>query len=450
LILTVDLADLNEEPSMTRTPATIGALEAILKFNQDRKPKLVRLKLRRMLQDPFRFFRGTNHLFVAAWPELQPPEAGPDILICGDLHLENFGAYRTAEGDFRYDINDFDESMVAASSTDLVRCTTSIFLAAEQWRLAPTQATSVALAYLDHYRKAVLAAIGAGAVGEVAPRSGRGAIWELLGTTASGIQQALLERNTKRKTNGRPIIRRTANHPEVSRRRVDLIRAAFEAHGRKVGEPDAFAVLDVTGRIAGVGSLGVRRYLALIEGEGPPNGYRLLDIKQVEPSVLAGLSLAPQPDYGGDEARRVVQAQTTLQGHPSAGLDALNIGQRCYRIREMIPEENRSSLDRFRKQPAKLREAVETAGLLTAWSHLRGGRLALGPREDQKLDRWSELAEWSGGAAIDAVLAAAARYAERTNQEYAEFHQGVRDAGGVAHGLGPSAVGEEEAITCAL
>jgi len=180
-----------------------------------------------------------------------------------------------------------------------------------------------------------------------------------------------------------------------------------------------------------VGSLGVRRYLALLEGDGPPNGYQLLDIKQAQPSVLAGCSLAPQPDHGGDEARRVVQAQTALQGHPSAGLDALHIGEHSYRIREMIPEENRSSLDRFRKQPAKLREAVESAGLVTAWSHLRGGRVALGPNLDQKPNCWPELAAWCGGAAIDAVLAAAARYAERTNQEYAEFRPGVRDARGV-------------------
>ena len=127
--------------------------------------------------------------------------------------------------------------MVAPSSIDLVRCTTSIFLAAEQWRLTPTHATSMALAYLEHYRKAILAATSAGAVGEVAPRSGHGAIWELLGSTASGIQQALLERNTKRKGNGQPSIRRTGNHPAVSRKRFELIREAIELHGQKRGLP---------------------------------------------------------------------------------------------------------------------------------------------------------------------------------------------------------------------
>ena len=61
---------------MTPAQTECRVLETILRFNQDRKPKLVRLKLRRMLEDPFTFFRGTNHLFVANWPELQPPRSG--------------------------------------------------------------------------------------------------------------------------------------------------------------------------------------------------------------------------------------------------------------------------------------------------------------------------------------------------------------------------------------
>jgi uncharacterized protein (DUF2252 family) len=414
---------------MSQTQTDRAVLEAILQFNRDRKAKLVRLKLRRMLEDPFTFFRGTNHLFVQAWAELRPPAVGPDILICGDLHLENFGAYRTAGGDFRYDINDFDDAAVAPCSLDLVRCTTSIFLAAEQWRLTPTAATGMALTFLEHYRQAVLQATGAGTVGEVSPRSGRGAIWELLGSAAVATQAALLERQTKQGNDGRPMIRRAKNHPGVTRKRFETIREALEESGQSAGEPAAFHVHDVTQRIAGVGSLGVRHYLALVEGEGPPNGYRLIDIKEAKPSPIAGWTTAAQPDGSGDEAQRVVRAQAALQGHPAAGLNVLHVGRRSYRIREMIPEENRSSLDRFRRQPAKLREAVETAGILTAWSHLRGARPTAG--QDQEPDRWPELTQWSAGAAIDAVLAAAARFADRTNRDYAAFRRSVRDAGGL-------------------
>ena len=413
--------------------ASAGVLRSVLQFNEGRKRKFVRLKLRRMLEGPFTFFRATNHLFVAHWSELQPPDLGPDILICGDLHLENFGAYQTADGDFRYDINDFDESMVAPATIDLVRCTTSVFLAAEEWRLKPSQAASMALAYLEHYRKSILAAARAGAAGEIAPRSGHGAIWELLGSTALGTQKTLLERNIDQKSSGTCRLRAIDNHPRISRKRFELIREALNAYGQKAEAPQTYEIHDIRGRIAGVGSLGVRRYLALLEGEGPPDGYRLLDIKQAEPSAIAPITSAPQPDFGGNEARRVVAAQTQLQGHPSAGLDTLSIDETDYRIREMIPDENRSSLDRFRKQPAKLREAVETAGQLTAWSHLRGCRIA--PDQDTAERRQRALASWSAGAGVDAVLAAAARYGERTNQDYAEFRRAVRDAGGPARCL---------------
>ena len=360
---------------MSRTMIDDAVLEAIVRFNRGRKPKLVRLKLRLMLDDPFTFFRGANHLFVRDWPELRPPDLGPDILICGDLHLENFGVYRTAEGDFRYDINDFDDAAVGPSSLDLVRCTTSIFLAAERWKLTPTEATGMALAYLEHYRRAMLEAVGAGEVGEVAPKSGQGPIWELLGSTAVATQAELLDRNTRRRDGGRPVIRRTKKHPEVSRKRFEEIRDAMEEYGRSVGTEDAFRVHDVTGRIAGVGSLGVRRYLALIEGDGPPDGYRIIDIKQgravADPRLHRGASARLGRRRGASGSSR---PRPRCRVIPRAGLDVLEIGSRSYRIREMIPEENRSSLDRFRRRPSRLREAVETAGILTAWSHLRGGR----------------------------------------------------------------------------
>jgi uncharacterized protein (DUF2252 family) len=416
---------------MSRTMIEDAVLEEIVRFNRGRKRKLVRLKLRRMLDDPFTFFRGTNHLFIRAWPDLRPPEVGPEILICGDLHLENFGAYRTADGDFRYDINDFDDAAVGPCSLDLVRCTTSIFLAAEQWMLTPTEATGMALAYLERYREAIFEAAGAGDVGEVAPKSGQGPVWELLGSTVLATQAELLDRNTKHRGDGRPVLRVTKNHPEVSRKRFEAIRDAMEEYGRSVGQPDAFRVHDVSLRIAGVGSLGVRRYLALIEGAGPSDGYRLIDIKECEPSPVCVCTEVPQPDWGGNEALRVVRAETALQGHPAAGLDVLALDSRSCRIREMIPDENRTSLARFRKQPAKLRQAVETAGTLTAWSHLRGARTAAIPGPD----RWPELARWSAGAAVDAILAAAARYAERTNRDYAAFRHAVSESGGLDHCL---------------
>ena len=411
---------------MKNTQNTSGVLSAILEFNQDRKPGLVRLKLRRMRADPFTFFRGTDHLFCRDWPELRPLDVGPDVLICGDLHLENFGAHRTTEGDFRYDLNDFDEAAVAPCSFDVVRCAASIILASEQWKLRPSQATGMALAYLESYRAAVLKAVKSGSVHEIVPHGGHGPIQEILGSTAIATQAQLLKAKTRRKANGKPLIRRTDMVVDISRKRFAEVSAALESHGQRLGKDDAFKVHDLAFRIAGVGSLGVRRYLALVEGAGPPDGYQLLDIKEAKPSAVATCATDTLVGLEDDDARRVVLAQTILQGHVAVGLDVLKIGQQSYRMREMIPFENRSSLDRFQKQPERLLRAVERAGRLTASSQLRGARF----KPDH--DRWPDLVRWAEGPSLDAVLAAAARFTERTNRQHAEFQAAIRDAGGIS------------------
>ena len=80
----------------------------------------------------------------------------------------------------------------------------------------------------------------------------------------------------------------------------------------------------------------------------------------------------------------------------------------------MIPDENRASLDRLRRLPDRLHDAVAIAGQLTAWAHLRGARV-------HGDDRATELAAWASGPALESVLASAARVAERTNREFAAF-----------------------------
>src|SRR4051812_4075878 len=108
-------------------------LDEVLRHNEGRKKPLVRLKLSRMAGGVFAFFRGSNELFAREWPSLAPLEPGPFMLLCGDLHLENMGAYLTDSGEARFAINDFDEAYVGPASIDLVRCGASILLAAEEW-----------------------------------------------------------------------------------------------------------------------------------------------------------------------------------------------------------------------------------------------------------------------------------------------------------------------------
>jgi uncharacterized protein (DUF2252 family) len=401
---------------MSIAEQTGSVLVEVLRYNEGRVPRAVRLKLKRMAADSFAFFRGTDHLFAASWGELHPPDPGPDIPLCGDLHLENFGAYRDDEGEFLFDINDFDEAVVAPCSLDVVRCATSILLAAELWKLTPLRATGMVLRYLDAYRATVTTPLVVRAVDAAAPRLTRGPIEEILGKTALGDQVELLDAHTETlRHGGRRIIRSKDKHPEIDEARAAAVTTAVTEYGRRCGRAEFFHVLDVTGRLAGIGSLGVERFTVLVAGGGSSHSNRLLDVKRCIPSALQPCASRTWPFPDASDAARVVRAQKLLQARTPAGLDVVQVGETPFRMRESIPEENRSSLDRFHERPSKLAAAIEAAGRLTALSHLRGATGLPGE------DRCEPLRAWATGPALDSVLAAAARYAELTRQSHKQF-----------------------------
>ena len=403
-----------------------SALAAVLESNLGRPPRKLRLKLKLMAANPFAFFRGACPLFAKTWNQLEPPDAGPEILVCGDLHLENFGAFRDDDGQFLFDINDFDEALYAPCAIDPVRCATSILLAAELWKLTPLQANGMVLDYLDQYRSAVTTSPEIAPDATVVSRLSQDPIAHILGKAAIAQQSTLLDRKTQLSKNGlRRIVRSKLKHPGVGEARAEAVSEALQAYGISHRDAAAYQVIDVTGRIAGIGSLGVERYLVLVQGGGSPSTNRLIDVKEEDASAWIGILGRTATHPGATEAARVVFAQRTLQARTAAGLDVITIGKKAFRIREMIPEENRSCLDRLQQKPAKLREAILTAGHLTGRCHFRGAKV-------QDRDQRLALSQWATSAALDSVLAAAARYAEWSRQAYLRFKSDLKDPGALS------------------
>ncbi|HYA97152.1 MAG TPA: DUF2252 family protein, partial [Methylomirabilota bacterium] len=88
------------------------------------------LKHREMASAAFPFFRATFYRWMQLWPKLCPEVAGaPELLAVGDLHLENFGTWRDAEGRLAWGVNDFDEAYPLPYTNDLVRLASSAHLA---------------------------------------------------------------------------------------------------------------------------------------------------------------------------------------------------------------------------------------------------------------------------------------------------------------------------------
>jgi Uncharacterized protein conserved in bacteria (DUF2252) len=117
--------------------------------------KDLRLKHSRMKAELFPFFRATYYRFAQLWPEICPDLAkAQHVLAVGDLHVENFGTWRDIEGRLIWGVNDFDEAWPMAYTIDLVRLAVSAHLAAEAGRL-PIKREDICGAMLEGYREAM-------------------------------------------------------------------------------------------------------------------------------------------------------------------------------------------------------------------------------------------------------------------------------------------------------
>jgi uncharacterized protein DUF2252 len=115
----------------------------------------LRLKHQKMAESVFPFLRATFYRWVQTWPDVCADLAkAPRILAVGDLHIENFGTWRDVEGRLIWGVNDFDEAASFAYTNDLVRLATSALLAIEESRLAASGKSACA-EILDGYIKSL-------------------------------------------------------------------------------------------------------------------------------------------------------------------------------------------------------------------------------------------------------------------------------------------------------
>lgn len=125
--------------------------DRLIAFNAPLLPEKVQLKYEAMAENAFRFFRGTCHIFYEDLAAAKPLPLSPLAWICGDLHIENFGSYRGDNKLVYFDLNDFDEALLAPASYEVVRMVTSIFIAFDYLRIEPEKALKMAQLYIKTY-----------------------------------------------------------------------------------------------------------------------------------------------------------------------------------------------------------------------------------------------------------------------------------------------------------
>lgn len=407
--------------AMTQT-STLSAAKIIAGLrttNAGRNPELLAMKYAKMQQSPFVFLRGACHLFYAALPDTPLFRQAPLTWACGDLHFENFGSYKGDNRQVYFDINDYDEGALAPASWDLVRLLSSIRCGADDLKLTPAAAKQVSRDCLDAYCRA----LSRGKPRWVERETASGMISELFAKLQNQKRADFLDKRTTLKGKHRQLKLdgiKALPASAAERKKVEHFMQQFAA---TQATPKFFEVIDVARRIAGTGSLGVERYVVLIEGKGSPDSNYLLDIKEARPSSLSA-PLAErgikQPDWP-DAASRIATIQQRLQAIDHAFLQAVSLaGQACI-LRDLQPSEDRVAITAWGKKLENLSEVVASMGEILAWDQLRAAGRS-GSANADALIAFAARADWQ-----DEMLAAAEEMNRQNQAQWEIFGKALTD-----------------------
>ncbi|RAS25873.1 DUF2252 domain-containing protein [Paraburkholderia bryophila] len=365
-------------------------VKTITRFNAGRDPERLAMKYQAMRSSPFVFLRGTCHLFYAGLPREKVLDEAPPVWICGDMHLENFGSYKGDNRLVYFDNNDFDEACLAPNLYELARLLTSVLVGAADLKVSRAQALALCHTALDSYG----AALVFGKARWIEAETSVGMVRDLFDALASRPRAAFLDRRSVLKGKTRVLKVDGKKALPVSDQQRAAVTEFMNKFAASQPNPEFYRILDVARRIAGTGSLGVDRYVMLVEGKGSPDGNFLIDLKEALPSSVMPHVRTTQPKWQS-EAQRVVDVQRRNQAVSQAFLHAVDFNQRSYVLRSLQPSEDRVALSDWDGKLPRLEEVVNSMAQLSAWAHLRsGGRqhssiadelIAFGNRKDWQL-----------------------------------------------------------------
>ncbi|HEY2649869.1 MAG TPA: DUF2252 family protein, partial [Puia sp.] len=256
----------------------------ILNFNKDRIETIVGLKYEGMAENMYRFFRGTNHIFFEDLAAGNDLPASPNAWISGDLHLENFGSYKSDNRLVYFDLNDFDEGFLAPVVWDLYRMVVSILIAFASLGIEEEKAERMGKLFLKTYSDTLIR----GKADYIEPKTATGIVCDFLTAVSKRKQKDILHKKTIEHKNKLELLLDDPKHIELKKSlKKDLTGHITNWLKNDSNSPYNYKVLDAVFRLAGTASVGTHRYAILLKSlNATGEKYLLLDMKEAIPSSL--------------------------------------------------------------------------------------------------------------------------------------------------------------------
>jgi uncharacterized protein (DUF2252 family) len=374
-----------------------------------RVPELVPIRYGRMSVSPFTFFRGAALLMASDLAHT--PDSGLKVQACGDAHLSNFGGFASPERELIFDLNDFDETLPAPWEWDVKRLAASVAVAGRAQGFKGAVRRDLLLGCARRYRQAIGRFAGMGNLEVWYSMLSRDVLMQAMSGMKVGRRkefQSRVEKATAKATTKdsmkafAKLTTRVEGHlqiisdPPVIVRAVDLLPASeaddlqaamqglFDEYKATLQDDrrrllEGYRFVDIARKIVGVGSVGTRCWILLLEGSTVEQDPLFLQFKEAQASVLE--RFAGESEFG-NHGRRVVEGQRLMQSasdimlgwlHTDDGLDGRS---RDFYGRQLWDWKFSADVDTM--TPRIMEPYVEMCAWTLARAHARSGdRLAI-------------------------------------------------------------------------
>ena len=424
-----------------RATAARDPVGLVLRQDQTRVPNLVPIRHGRMAVSPFTFYRGAA--LVMAADLATTPTTDVRAQLCGDAHLSNFGAYASPERRLVFDINDFDETLPGPFEWDVKRLAASLVVAGRDNEFSRKECRKITLAGMESYRTAMRAFAAKPIL----------SVWYAhlnIEEALAEYESALTRRELKKQ---KANLRSTQSQLAKARTRDSLqavgkLTSMVGGQRRIVSDPplivpidqltgfdidvllagirdllaayqgtlrsdlrhllDDFTLADVAHKVVGVGSVGTRAWIVLLQA-GSDEEALVLQAKQAAPSVLA--AYAGASEYV-NQAQRVVAGQHLMQAASDIFLGWLHaptgFGAEDYYVRQLRDWKLSAAIEEM--GPHRMEVYARLCGWTLARAHARSG------------DRIAISAYLGNSTKFDNALADFAEtYADQNERDHAAF-----------------------------
>jgi uncharacterized protein (DUF2252 family) len=429
-----------------------------------RVPALVTLKKELMAASPFGYFRGA--VPVMAYDLSLIGNTGICNQLCGDAHVRNLGAFAGPDGRLVFDINDFDETIVAPFEWDVKRMATSLVLAGRAAGSKNVHCREAAAVFLERYRTTMaqfarmpvleVARYQVHRLGNVSPVAGilrmaeRAtpvhtllALTEVEGRASGG--QGLAEKTAgkgagkaakkaAKKSDKAADAAKLGERPQRVFKTIppNLKRVTGELAEQVVGSLEKYAEsllperrhflaqyrpMDVAFKVVGTGSVGLRDYCIYMAGNGTKDPLFL----QVKEEVLSGyapyVAGSQRAQRGRHQGRRVVEGERAMQLQSDPFLGWTTMDGRDYLVRQL--NDHKASIQLEDLKAEGLMEYAAVCGELLARGHARAGDSAMISGYLGTSERFD-----------NAVGAFAEAYADQTELDWKQLVRSLKGSGG--------------------